>query len=99
IVATPLQVAMAYQAIANGGVMMQPYVVAGINDNGHVTSIQPTVERRVISKEAAHQLVGMLVYAAADGDARPAIFPGYSIAAKTGTATTQGISDDQTEAS
>lgn len=99
IVATPLQVAMAYQAIANGGVMMQPYVVAGINDNGHMTSIQPTVERRVISEGAAHQLVGMLEHAAADGYAKPATFPGYSIAAKTGTATTQGISDDQTEAS
>ncbi len=99
IVATPLQVAMAYQAIANGGVMMRPYVVAGINDNGHVTNIQPTVERRVISEDAAHQLVGMLEHAAADGYAKPATFPGYSIAAKTGTATTQGISDDQTEAS
>ena len=99
ITATPLQMAMAYQAIANGGVLMQPYLVAGINNNGHVSTTQPVVQRRVISETAARLLVGMLIQSASDGMAKPATIPGYSIGAKTGTATTQGISDDQTEAS
>jgi cell division protein FtsI/penicillin-binding protein 2 len=99
IVATPMQVAMAYEAIANGGVMMRPYLVAAINDNGHVMTTQPQVERRVISAEAAQLMTGMLEHSVTDGYASPVGFPGYSIAAKTGTATTQGISSDQTEAS
>lgn len=99
IVATPLQVAQAYQAIANGGVMMNPYLVAAVNDNGHVTTTAPTVKRRVISQEAAQLLTEMLTQAARFGTGKLAQVPGYSIATKTGTATTQGISADQTEAS
>src|SRR6266478_903599 len=99
VLATPLQMAMAYEAIANGGVMMRPYLVATVDDNGHVVTTQPQVERRVISAEAAQLLTGMLQHAATDGYARPAGVPGYSIAAKTGTATTQGLAADQTEAS
>jgi cell division protein FtsI/penicillin-binding protein 2 len=97
ITATPLQVAMAYEAIANGGVMMRPYLVASINNNGHTTTIQPQVERRVISAQAAKELTGMLVAAANYN--QNATFAGYSIAVKTGTATTQGISAFETEAS
>jgi cell division protein FtsI/penicillin-binding protein 2 len=97
ILATPLQVAMAYQAIANGGVMMRPYLVAAINNNGQVTTTKPQVERRVISARAATLLTQMLVSAANYN--QNATFPGYSIAVKTGTATTQGISAYLTEAS
>ena len=99
IVATPLQMAQVYQTIANGGVMMQPYLVASVNNNGQITTTQPTVKRRVISTRAAQLLTGMLTQAALYGSAQLALVPGYSVAAKTGTATTQGISADQTEAS
>src|SRR5712692_5531711 len=99
ILATPLQVAMAYEAIANGGVMMRPYLVASLDNNGHVTATQPQAERRVISVQAAQLLTGMLEHSATQGYAQPAQLPGYSIAAKTGTATTQGISAGETEAS
>lgn len=97
ITATPLQVAMAYQAVANGGVMMRPYLVASINDNGHTTTTQPQVKQRVINTEAAKLLTEMLVGAANFN--QQATFPGYSVAVKTGTATTQGLSDYQTVAS
>ncbi|HYT33676.1 MAG TPA: penicillin-binding protein 2 [Ktedonobacteraceae bacterium] len=97
--ATPLQVAMAYATIANGGVMMRPYLVAVCNNNGHVVTTQPEALRRVISARAAQLLTGMLRHSATDGFAQPAQVPGYTIAAKTGTATTQGLSNDQTEAS
>jgi cell division protein FtsI/penicillin-binding protein 2 len=98
ITATPLQVAMAYEAIANGGVLMKPYLVASINKSGRVTTTQPQIESRVISANADRLLTGMLVQSAAKGLDIITI-PGYSIAAKTGTATTQGISDTETEAS
>ncbi len=97
ILVTPMQMVQAYQTIANGGVMMRPYLVASINDNDHVTTTQTQVKRRVISAQAAQQLISML-NAAADYN-KQATFPGYSVAVKTGTATTQGISADQTVAS
>ncbi len=97
--ATPLQMAMAYAAIANGGLLMQPYLVASVNDNGQVVTTQPQVVRRVISARTSHLLTQMLEDSVTYGFAKPASVPGYSVAAKTGTATTQGIPSDQTEAS
>ncbi len=94
---SPFQMAMVYEAIANGGVMMQPYLVQSINNNGHVTTTHPQVQRRVISANTARMLNGMLVSAANYN--QQATFPGYSVAVKTGTATTQGLDDTQTEAS
>lgn len=99
ITATPLQVVMAYEAIANGGNLMKPYLLASINNNGHATTTQPQVQRRVISQRAAQQLTRMLVQAATVEMAKVVSLPGYSVAAKTGTATTQGIADIETEAS
>jgi cell division protein FtsI/penicillin-binding protein 2 len=88
---------MAYQAIANGGTLMRPYLIQSIDNNGQKTQTQPQVQRQVISAKAAKTLTSMLV-SAADYN-QQATFPGYSVAVKTGTATTQGIADDQTEAS
>jgi len=79
--------------------MQQPYLVQSINNNGHITTTQPVVKRQVISAHAAQLLTGMLEQAAIHGYAQLAQVAGYSIAAKTGTATTQGISADKTEAS
>jgi cell division protein FtsI/penicillin-binding protein 2 len=99
ILVTPLQMAMVYEAIANGGVMMKPYLVSSINNNGHITTIKPQVERRVISAKAAHLLAGMLENAAFDGEPQSSIIPDYLVASKTGTSTTPGISSNLTEAS
>jgi len=99
ILATPLQVAMAYETIANGGTMMHPYLVSSIDENGRIITTQPQAERKVISAHAAALLTNMLMHVASEGLAKPAKVPGYTVAAKTGTATTQGISNAQTEAS
>jgi cell division protein FtsI/penicillin-binding protein 2 len=99
IYATPLQVALVYQTIANGGVQMQPDVVASIQGNGHKVNTQSIVKRRVISADAAQLLTGMLEQAATKGFAQLARVPGYSIAAKTGTATSANLPADQTVAS
>ncbi len=94
---TPLQMAMVYETIANGGVMMQPYLVQSINDNGHITTTQPRIRHQVVSAKTAKLLTGMLVSAANYN--KQATFPGYSVAVKTGTATIQGLPDTETEAS
>jgi cell division protein FtsI/penicillin-binding protein 2 len=99
ILATPLQVAMAYLAIANAGVSMRPYLVASINNNGHIVTTQPQVVRHVISAHTAAILTDMLEHVVTNGLAQPVQIPGYTIAAKTGTATTQGTDVSQTEAS
>jgi cell division protein FtsI/penicillin-binding protein 2 len=99
ILATPLQLVMAYQAIANGGLMMRPYLVASIDNNGQTVTTQPQVKGRVISSHTAQQLTAMLEQVVTNGLASDAKVPGYTVAAKTGTATTQGISNAQTEAS
>src|SRR5438034_11434242 len=69
ILATPIQVTMAYEAIANGGVMMYPYLVSKINANGKVVTTSPRIEQRVISTHAAQLLTGMLTQAAKYGSA------------------------------
>ena len=97
ITVTPIQLARAYQAIANGGVMMKPYLVASVNNNGHVTTTQPQVLGDVITGTTAKLLTQMLVSVSITN--KVTLLPGYSEAIKTGTSTTQGLSDTQTIAS
>ena len=80
---TPIQMATAYAAIANGGVLRPPHIVKSIGD-------KPTPIPRgqqIISPAAAAQLRTMLKGVFADGGtASGAQIPGYSMAGKTGTA-------------
>jgi cell division protein FtsI/penicillin-binding protein 2 len=96
ILVTPLQIADVYQTIANGGTMMQPYLVSSINNNGHVTTTKPQVKRQVIRASTAKTLTGMLESVAGAEDIS---VPHYSIAIKTGTSTIQGEPDIDTDAS
>jgi cell division protein FtsI/penicillin-binding protein 2 len=96
ITVTPIQLARGYQAIANGGVMMKPYLVASVKEKDHATTTQPRVQGQVISAATSKELTQMLVSTAV---ANKITLSGYSTAIKTGTATTQGINDDQTIAS
>jgi len=86
---TPLQLAVAYAAIANGGILMRPYIVKRIvDDNGEVAlENQPTVVRRVVSEATARQMTQILEgVVAPKGTAPLASVPGLKIAGKTGTA-------------
>jgi cell division protein FtsI/penicillin-binding protein 2 len=81
---TPIQLAAAYAAIANGGVWEQPHVVDHLGDAptpGHK-------ERRIVSAEVARQMMTMLrgVVDEAVGTGTLARVPGYNVAGKTGTA-------------
>ena len=85
--ATALQNAQVYQAIANGGVLVPPTVVAGFRDADGVFTARETAEpRRVVSEETARQLMLMLESAVDEGTGMAARVDGYRIAGKTGTA-------------
>ncbi len=87
---TPLQLATAVSAIANGGRLMEPYLVSSIRDaSGQVVQEhRPLVRRQVIDPLTARRLVTVLerVVAGTDGGGTRASIPGYRIAGKTGTA-------------
>jgi len=83
---TPLQLASAYAAIANGGTLYQPYVVASRRDADGEHRTAPVAVRRVISEETSATLVTMLTTTVDNGIANAAALKGYSVAGKTGTA-------------
>lgn len=84
--ATPLQLAAAYAAIANGGTLYRPYVVATRRDADGERRTAPVAVRRPISAETAATMRMMLTSTVDNGIAKGASLPGYSIAGKTGTA-------------
>jgi len=89
---TPLQLAAAYAAIANGGTLYRPYVVAARRDADGEHRTAPVAVRRPITPETAATLRAMLVSTVDNGIANLAAIPHFSVAGKTGTA--QIPSDD-----
>ncbi len=90
IAVTPLQMAAAYGALANGGVLMRPYIVASVAHDGGKgagTSYGPHAVRRVVSAQTAKTVTSMLVDSALQSEAEMNQVDGYSVAAKTGTST------------
>jgi cell division protein FtsI/penicillin-binding protein 2 len=83
---TPLQMLTAVNAIANGGLMMQPHVVHQMIDGDDIYTAQPAALGRPISAEAAAQVTQMMVEVVRQGLDDGASLPGYTIAGKTGTA-------------
>jgi cell division protein FtsI (penicillin-binding protein 3) len=74
---TPMQMAAAYEAIANNGVMHRPHIVSG----------GPGQARRVMSPTTAREVSKMLEGVLGPGGTAPeAKVPGYELAGKTGTA-------------
>ncbi|MBI3970992.1 MAG: penicillin-binding protein 2 [Chloroflexi bacterium] len=86
---TPIQLITAAAAVANGGIMMRPYVVKQVVDPRTGKKVQVTqqqIVRQVVSRETAATLLKMLNSAAENGETRGALVPGYHVAGKTGTA-------------
>lgn len=86
---TPIQLVMAYAAIANGGFLMRPFVVRRVVSPGGdvLVSNQPHVVRRVISDKTAHLLTSILKGVVSDsGTGVMATVEGFEVAGKTGTA-------------
>jgi cell division protein FtsI (penicillin-binding protein 3) len=96
---TPLQMVMAYAALANGGVLMRPYVVSSVTQHGQTTHFGPQSVRQVVSTNTVQTITQMLVQSAINGEAEQALVPGYQIAVKTGTSTPSPKTPDVTYAS
>jgi cell division protein FtsI (penicillin-binding protein 3) len=80
---TPIQMATAYAAIANGGVLRPPHIVRSIDGRG----VKVPAGHQVISTTTASQLRDMLKgVLAPGGTAHEVSIPGYQLAGKTGTA-------------
>ena len=95
---TPIQMLTACSAIANGGNLMQPFVVSQISDkDGNVVkSTEPVVKRQAISSDVAKRICSMLEQNVVSGGATNGYIAGYRIGAKTGTS--QKIVDENGEA-
>lgn len=85
---SPLQVATAVAAVANGGSLVRPFVGKALRsaDGQVVRETAPLVLRRVISTETAHRLTDILERVVLEGTGKAAAVEGYAVAGKTGTA-------------
>jgi cell division protein FtsI (penicillin-binding protein 3) len=107
ITVTPIQLTAATAAIANGGYLMEPYIVERVVDSqGQVTmQNQPRMVRKVVAQDVAQLVTRMMEMTTEDGGtATNARVPGFRVAGKTGTAqkvdpVTGGYSSDKRVAS
>ena len=88
IAVTPIQILRAICAIANGGELLQPYIIKKIvAPNGDVVREgEKKVIRQVISKDTASKMRDMMEQVVSGGGGKSAAIKGYRIAGKTGTA-------------
>ncbi|HXF59730.1 MAG TPA: penicillin-binding transpeptidase domain-containing protein, partial [Candidatus Saccharimonadales bacterium] len=88
VTATPLQILMAYAAVANGGILMRPRIASAlVNENGVPVREFPVERvRRVVSPETAEIFRSFLRDAVTMGTAKGAALPWCDVAGKTGTA-------------
>ncbi|MEO0137643.1 MAG: penicillin-binding protein 2 [candidate division WOR-3 bacterium] len=87
ITCTLLQLAMAYQAVANHGVLNKPYLIKKIMDRSRVLyQAKPLRIRRVMDEEIARKVTDILCSVVEEGSGIEAKIEGMKIAGKTGTA-------------
>src|SRR5680860_943972 len=88
VLVTPLEMALITAGIANGGRIMEPYLVAEVRDYRQTVleRAEPQVWRAPISEETAGTLRDLMVGVVEHGTGTGAAVPGVSVAGKTGTA-------------
>lgn len=91
---TPIQVCTGLCAIANGGKLLQPYLVSSIVDaNGKTVKKTETKEiRQVISADTSEKVRKMMKSVVDNGTGKNGYVAGYSVGGKTGTSTKLGES-------
>jgi len=86
VAATPLQIAMAYGAIANGGLLYRPRLVASTYESGLLHPLAESPSRRVISEGTSATVRSILASVVTEGTGSSAQINGVTVAGKTGTA-------------
>lgn len=87
VLVTPLHTCMLYNAIANNGKMMKPYLVSSIREYGkEVKTIQPQVIETVGDSSVVAQLRKCMRAVVTEGTAKGIESPYYTMSGKTGTA-------------
>jgi cell division protein FtsI/penicillin-binding protein 2 len=82
IAVTPIQMARAYAAIANGGVLVEPRLLDRVDGR----PVEQRRGRRIVSRGVSKQMLSMLRGVVVEGTGTEAAIPGYTVAGKTGTA-------------
>jgi len=89
ITTTPLQMAMAFSALANGGYLMKPLLVEEVREpGGTIKKYEPEIIRRTISDKTYNTIKSMLLNAVTNGIARGGRVWGHTVMGKTGTSQT-----------
>ena len=85
---TPLQMAMAYGALANGGVLLEPRLVREVRgrDGTAIERNAPRAVRRVLPERVARELAPVLIEVVEEGTGQAAGLGTFRVAGKTGTA-------------
>jgi cell division protein FtsI (penicillin-binding protein 3) len=85
---TSIQLASAFAAVANGGQLLQPYVVRGVGrgDDVELVHPRPTLRGMPITPSTARTLERLLEAVVVEGTGKKAAIEGYRVAGKTGTA-------------
>ena len=94
---TPIQMITACAAVANGGYVVQPYVVSKITDSkGNVVkSMEKKIKRQVVSNATSEKMREILSYNTDHTGAAAGYVAGYKVAAKTGTSEKIGVTKKQ----
>lgn len=100
VLVTPLHMAMISGAVANGGVMMQPYLVKEIRTSLGMTTQKGAAKpyRQVMSANAAQTIARYMYETVKSGTASRAAISGYTVCGKTGSAETSDNKDKATNA-
>src|SRR5918999_5370427 len=88
VAATPLQMAMVGAGIANGGIVMRPYIVDEVTspELDVLDKTEPAQLSKAVEPSTAAELTRMMVETVESGTATAAQIPGIQVAGKTGTA-------------
>lgn len=96
---TPIRLLTSACAVANGGNLMQPYIVKALTDDSGniIETYEPKVIRQIVSEKTSKTIMSYLADGINIGSTKNAYVKGYKVAAKTGTAEKHGSEKDKTE--